>query len=99
MFVIWLKAQPMKSMNWNSATGRMPVSAAPKAAPTIADSAIGVSITRSGPKRSMNPSVTLKRAAVDADVLAETENSGIPFHFFPDALADGFEISELRHGL
>src|SRR5438876_1031317 len=27
----------------------MPVSAAPKAAPTIADSAIGVSMTRSGP--------------------------------------------------
>ena len=49
----------MKSMNWNSATGRMPVSDAPKAAPTMADSAMGVSMTRSGPKRSMKPSVTL----------------------------------------
>ena len=29
---------------------RIPVSDAPKAAPTMADSAIGVSITRSGPK-------------------------------------------------
>jgi len=60
MLLIWLKAQPMKSMNWNSATGRMPVSEAPNAAPTMADSAMGVSMTRSGPKRSMNPSVTLK---------------------------------------
>ena len=59
MLVIWLKAQLMKSMNWNSATGRMPVSAAPKLALTMAISEIGVSTTRSGPKRSISPSVTL----------------------------------------
>jgi hypothetical protein len=33
--------------------------AAPSAAPTIVSSTIGVSITRCGPNRSMNPSVTL----------------------------------------
>src|SRR6266446_126541 len=37
----------------------MPINAAPHAAPTIAASEIGVSITRSLPKRSINPSVTL----------------------------------------
>jgi hypothetical protein len=36
----------MKSMNCISATGRMPMRAAPMAAPTIAVSLIGVSITR-----------------------------------------------------
>ncbi len=33
--------------------------AEPMAIPTMVSSAIGVSITRSGPNRSMNPSVTL----------------------------------------
>ncbi len=37
-------------------------------------------------------------SAVDADVFAETEDGGIAFHFLPDALADGFEIGQLRHG-
>src|SRR6185437_7755895 len=49
----------MKSMNCISHTGRMPMCAAPAAAPTIAASEIGVSITRCAPKRSSNPSVTL----------------------------------------
>jgi len=35
--------------------------------------------------------------AVDTDVLANAEDAGIAFHFFPNALADGFEIGELRH--
>ena len=47
-------------MNCISAIGRMPMSAAPIAAPTIADSEIGVSMTRISPKRSSIPSVTLK---------------------------------------
>ena len=33
-----------------------------------------------------------ERAAVNADVLTDAEDGGIAFHFFPDALADGFEI-------
>src|SRR5690242_4484122 len=41
----------MKSENWISSTGRMPVSAAPTAAPASPSSLMGVSITRSGPKR------------------------------------------------
>ena len=59
MFTIWSKPQAMKSMNCISTTGRMPISAAPTAAPTIADSEIGVSITRSAPNFSSIPSVTL----------------------------------------
>src|SRR2546421_60473 len=35
-------------------------------------------------------------ATVNADVFAETEDSGVVFHFFPDSLADGFEVSELH---
>ena len=50
----------MKSAYWNSATGRRPSIAEPTAMPTIVSSAIGVSITRSVPNRSRNPSVTLK---------------------------------------
>ena len=50
----------MKSAYWNSATGRSPSIADPTAMPTIVSSAIGVSITRLPPNRSMNPSVTLK---------------------------------------
>ena len=40
-----------------------------------------------------------KRSAVDANVFAEAEDGGIAFHFFPDALADGFEIGELGHSV
>ena len=49
-----------KSMNCISTTGRMPMWAAPAAAPTIATSEIGESITRRSPNRAMRPSVTLK---------------------------------------
>ena len=49
-----------KSLNISSAIGRSPVMAAPIAAPTMACSLIGVSRTRSGPKRSNRPSVSLK---------------------------------------
>src|SRR5689334_163170 len=49
-----------KSLNISSATGRSPVIAAPIAAPTIACSLIGVSLTRSGPNSSNRPSVSLK---------------------------------------
>src|SRR5437763_3440147 len=40
----------------------------------------------------------LEGTAVDADIFAEAEDSRIALHFFPDTLADGFEISKLRHG-
>ena len=38
-----------------------------------------------------------KRPTVDANVLSQAENGRVSFHFFPDALADGFEIGELWH--
>ena len=36
-------------------------------------------------------------AAVDADVLAQAEHCRVPLHLLPDSLANGFQISELRH--
>ena len=50
----------MKSMNMISTIGRSPVMAAPTAAPTKPISLIGVSMTRSSPKRSCRPLVTVK---------------------------------------
>ena len=47
-------------MNCISQTGRMPMWAAPAAAPTNPVSLIGVSMTRPSPNRSRSPSVTLK---------------------------------------
>jgi hypothetical protein len=53
------KQHAMKSMNWTSATGRMPTYDAPIAEPTMAASEIGVSMTRLSPNRACSPSVTL----------------------------------------
>ena len=50
----------MKSANCISATGRIPIIAAPVQDPTIAVSESGESITRQGPNSSWKPSVTLK---------------------------------------
>src|ERR1700683_1507640 len=36
----------------------------------------------------------LKSSAINSDVFAETENGGVAVHFFPDSLADGFEVGE-----
>ena len=49
----------MNSINIISTTGRMPIAAAPTPAPRKAISDIGVSITRSSPNFSINPSVAL----------------------------------------
>ena len=46
-------------MNCISHTGRMPMCAAPAAAPTMAASESGVSMTRRSPNRAWSPSVTL----------------------------------------
>ncbi len=50
----------MKSANISSTTGRMPSTAAPMPRPMKAVSEIGVSMMRSGPKRSSSPVVELK---------------------------------------
>ncbi len=63
LLAIWLATRSQqtakKSANMISAIGRSPVIAAPMAAPRIACSEIGVSRTRSGPKRSSSPTVAL----------------------------------------
>jgi hypothetical protein len=38
-----------------------------------------------------------KRPAVDADVFTQAEDGWVAVHFFPDSLADGFEVGELGH--
>jgi len=53
-------ASVAKSENWNSKIGRMPVTAAPTATPAPPSSEIGMSITRSVPKRSTRSPVTWK---------------------------------------
>src|SRR5438105_2305998 len=50
----------MKSKNWISTTGRMPLKAAPMERPTIAVSASGESITRSSPNSAWRPAVVRK---------------------------------------
>ena len=70
----------MKSMNCISATGRMPIIAAPIAAPTIAVSEIGVSMTRSAAERLEQTLGRLEGAAVDADVFADDEDPLVALH-------------------
>ena len=55
----WSHAHEMKSENCISATGRMPMIAAPVQPPTIAVSDSGASSTRQGPNSSWKPSETL----------------------------------------
>ena len=57
---IWSMARPEKSTNMISATGRMPTSAAPVAAPTMVFSEMGVLRTRSAPNSSNRVRVTPK---------------------------------------
>ena len=84
-------------MNCISHTGRSPMCAAPAAAPTIAASAIGVSITRAVAEPGLKPFGHLERAAVGADVLAQDEDALVPLHFLPEPLAERLEIGDLRH--
>jgi len=55
----WSHPHEMKSANCISATGRMPMIAAPVQPPMIALSASGASMTRHGPNSSWKPRVTL----------------------------------------
>jgi len=55
---IWSIASSAKLIVMISATGRIPPIAAPTAQPMMADSAMGVSRTRSGPNSSCRPRVT-----------------------------------------
>ena len=84
-------------MNCISAIGRMPMRAAPMAAPTMADSLIGVSMTRSAPKVSRKPCGDPEGAAVGPDVLADHEHPRVALHLLEHGQADGFEIGEDGH--
>src|SRR5882762_2795027 len=70
------KPAEIKSINWNSATGRIPIRAAPHAAPTIAASDIGVSITRPSPNSSSKPSVTLNAPPYEPTSSPMTKTAG-----------------------
>ena len=94
-------------MNMTSATGRRPVSAAPLAAPTIADSVIGVSITRARPNSAASPAVTpnVPPAASTSpavppmpadDVLTENDDAGITTHLGLQHFGDRFTKGFLR---
>jgi hypothetical protein len=74
---IWSKQTPAKSANMISARGRRPRTAAPIAQPTIACSEIGVSSTRSGPKRANSPSLVLNAppAAPTSSPIRNTSSS------------------------
>ena len=85
-------------MNCISATGRMPIIAAPTAAPTIAVSEIGVSMTRSSPNSRDEAVGDLEGAAVDADVFAEQEDALVPLHLLAQALADRVDVGGLALG-
>ena len=58
MFTIWSMASRLKLMVMSSTMGRSPATAAPMPEPTITDSDIGASLTRSRPYRSRKPLVT-----------------------------------------
>jgi hypothetical protein len=75
--------------------GRMPVSAAPTAAPASPSSLIGVSITRSGPKRFRRSARHAEGAAVHADVLAEQEHARIGLHRLREAFAYRLRVGQL----
>ena len=65
----------------------------------MADSLMGVSITRSQPKRSSKPFGHFERAAVDADIFADEHDCGIAIHLLEERLADGFQHGDCGHQL
>src|SRR6476619_6731079 len=98
---------PTKSANINSATGRRPARAAPAAEPTIADSLIGVSITRPadsgqhplGYPKDAARGLALARGATGTsrDILAEYDYTRIPRHLLVECLVDGDAHGNLGH--
>ena len=91
-FADWLTrlsiGSAMKSPNMISKTGRSPVTAAPNAAPASASSEIGVSKTRSSPKRSCRPGRGLEDAARGGDVLAEEDHGRVALDLLGERVAD-----------
>jgi len=86
----------MKSINWNSATGRH--AGERRSESRAHDGGLGDGRVDDTPgAESVDETVgDFKSAAVNADVFAKAEDSWVAVHFFPDSLADGFEISKLH---
>ena len=84
----------MKSANCISAIGRIPFMAAPRAIPAMDASASGVSITRSSPNSSTNPSVAREDSPSTAHVLTHDEDTVVPGKLLAHAVTD-----RLDHGL
>ena len=76
-----------------SITGRRPQTALPKAAPVSASSEIGVSKTRSGPKRSASPPVVANTPPGGGDVLAEEDHALVARQLLVERVAD--RVAEL----
>ena len=90
-------ARPMKSTYMISATGRLPVAAAPTATAAIASSEIGVSRTRSVPNSSTRPLVTPKTPPPPqiGDVLAHDEHGRIAPHLLAQRLVERLGVGDL----
>ena len=89
-------ARPMKSPNMISMIGRSPVTAAPKAAPVMASSEIGVSNTRLVAEALLDARRDREHAALlGGDVLAEEHDGLVALHLLDDRLADGDPELEL----
>ena len=93
----WSQAHETKSANCISATGRMPISAAPVQPPTIAVSESGASITRHGAELLLEARRDLESAAVHADVLADHEDALVAAHLLAETFGDRLEVCPLGH--
>ena len=93
----WSHAQEMKSANCISATGRMPIIAAPVQPPTIAVSRERRVDHAPGAELLLEAERHLERAAVDADVLADHEDALVAAHLLAEAVADRLEVGLLGH--
>ena len=71
-----------------SSTGRMPLTAAPNAAPVIASSEIGVSNTRVGAVLLVQAGRHREHAAGDRDVLAEEDHALVARELLVERLAE-----------
>ena len=91
----WSKPQEMKSANCISQTGFSPSIAAPTAAPMIAFSASGVSITRSAPNSSTKPSVTLKAPPNAPTSSPKTEHRLVAAHLLAQRVGDRLQVGHL----
>ena len=101
VLAIWLTTRSQqtakKSENMISATGRRPVIAAPMAAPRMACSEIGVSMTRFGTELVEQADRGLEHPAGAGDVLADEDHAVVAAHLLGDAARDGVAIGQLRH--